>query len=69
MSKLVGRVQWFDQKKGFGFIESHGKQYFLHYSEIDTDGFKTVNEGQKVRFTSAPGDKGERATCVTVSSE
>lgn len=56
--KLTGKVKWFNESKGFGFIESEGKDYFSHFSAIQTGGFKTLHEGQQVTFTPAKGAKG-----------
>jgi|TARA_B100000470_G_C19761392_1_gene378533 CspA family cold shock protein len=61
----VGTVKWFNNGKGYGFIEREGgDDVFVHYSEISGDGFKSLDEGQKVEFTVADGDKGLQATSV-----
>ena len=61
----TGRVKWFDEKKGFGFIETEeGKDCFVHFSEIQGDGFKTLREGQAVEFEEGMGQKGPQATNV-----
>ena len=61
----VGTVKWFNNGKGYGFIEREGgDDVFVHYSEISGDGFKSLDEGQKVEFTVADGDKGLQATLV-----
>jgi len=61
----VGIVKWFNNGKGYGFIEREGgDDVFVHYSEISGDGFKSLDEGQKVEFTVADGDKGLQATSV-----
>ena len=61
----VGIVKWFNNGKGYGFIEREGgDDVFVHYSEITGDGFKSLDEGQKVEFTVADGDKGLQATSV-----
>ena len=66
MSQLQGVVKWFNEKKGFGFISKNdGGDVFVHFSAIQTDGFKTLNEGDKVAFEITAGDKGDRATNVT----
>ena len=61
-----GKVKWFDSKKGYGFVSnvSDDKDYFVHFSEIQTDGFKTLNEGQKVEFEIGEGTKGPVAKNV-----
>ena len=57
-----GKVKWFDNKKGFGFItEQTGQDVFVHYSEIEGDGFKTLNEGETVEFELTEGNKGLKA--------
>ena len=61
-----GTVKWFNNAKGFGFIEPEGdgKDLFVHMSEIKMDGFKTLKEGQKVYFEEGVTDKGPCATNV-----
>jgi CspA family cold shock protein len=62
---LEGTVKWFNESKGFGFIESaEGKDVFVHFSAIQADGFKTLREGQKVRFDIVDGQKGPAAANV-----
>ena len=58
-----GKVKWFDSKKGYGFVsnESDDKDYFVHFSEIQTEGFKTLDEGQEVEFEISAGPKGPQA--------
>ncbi len=60
-----GTVKWFNEKKGFGFL-SHddGTDLFVHYSGIVGNGFKTLNEGDRVEFEVEQGDKGPRAVQV-----
>ena len=59
MSTTKGTVKWFNEAKGFGFIEQEsGPDVFAHYSAIKADGFKTLAEGQKVEFTVTAGQKG-----------
>ena len=61
-----GTVKWFNESKGFGFItpEGGGKDLFAHFSEIQSAGFKTLQEGQRVEFTVAQGAKGPQAEQV-----
>ena len=63
----TGQVKWFNETKGFGFIEqSQGPDVFVHFSSIQSTGFKTLAEGQKVQFTVPPGKKGPQAENVTL---
>lgn len=60
-----GKVKWFNAKKGYGFIStSEGKDVFVHYNEIQTDGFRTLDEGDEVEFEVNSGPKGDHATKV-----
>ena len=59
--KIKGAVKWFNNTKGFGFIESSGKEYFVHFSNIISDGFKTLTEGAAVMFKPNQGKKGLEA--------
>tara|TARA_X000001036_G_scaffold151178_2_gene143678 strand:- start:27 stop:242 length:216 start_codon:yes stop_codon:yes gene_type:complete len=61
-----GTVKWFNNSKGFGFIEPSGggKDLFVHMSEIKMDGFKTLKDGESVEYTEGTGEKGPCATNV-----
>ena len=61
-----GTVKWFNKRKGFGFIEPEGdgKDLFVHMSEIQMDGFKTLKDGQNVDYQEGNGEKGPCATNV-----
>jgi CspA family cold shock protein len=60
-----GKVKWFDNKKGFGFIaQSDGQDVFVHHTSIAGGGFKTLNEGEEVSFDVTPSDKGLKAQNV-----
>ncbi|MDD6467696.1 MAG: cold shock domain-containing protein [Erysipelotrichaceae bacterium] len=59
---MQGKVKWFNSEKGFGFINKEdGKDIFVHYSQIHDQGFKTLEEGQLVRFDEVHADKGFQA--------
>ncbi len=64
----TGKVKWFKADKGYGFItvEGQGKDIFVHWSAINSDGFKTLEEGQTVKFDIVEGDRGPQASNVTV---
>ena len=63
---MTGTVKWFNDAKGYGFITSDGGgDVFVHYSAIAGDGFRSLNEGQKVQFEIAQGPKGPNAENVT----
>lgn len=64
--KIRGKVKWFNESKGFGFIESEGNDYFVHFSAIASDGFKTLQEGATVLFKAVKGQKGPQAEEVEV---
>jgi CspA family cold shock protein len=59
----TGKVKWFNNAKGYGFIvsDSHDEDLFAHYSSIQMDGYKTLKAGQDVMFDTTPGDKGLHA--------
>ena len=61
-----GKVKWFNETKGFGFIQQEsGEDVFVHYSEIQGEGFKTLNEGDDVEFEVTDGPKGPQASNVS----
>jgi CspA family cold shock protein len=61
----TGTVKWFSNQKGYGFITpENGKDVFVHHSEIQGDGYKSLEEGQKVSFEIADGPKGDQAKNV-----
>ncbi len=63
---MNGTVKWFNAEKGFGFIEAeNGKDIFVHFSQINKDGYKTLEEGEKVTFEVTDGAKGPQAENVT----
>jgi len=65
---IDGTVKWFNDSKGFGFIETaEGKDVFVHFSAINSEGFKTLAEGQKVTFDITEGAKGPAAANVTAA--
>ncbi len=64
--KCLGTVKWFNEKKGFGFIvdPDHPGDIFVHYSVIQTDGFRTLNEGEQVEYELFTDEKGHKARNV-----
>ncbi len=63
----TGTVKWFNDDKGFGFIEREsGEDVFVHFSSVRGEGYKSLNDGQKVEFTVGQGQKGPQALDVTV---
>lgn len=66
----TGKVKWFNAEKGYGFITSdEGKDIFVHYSSIQADGFRTLEEGQKVTYEVVESNRGQQASNVTVVVE
>jgi CspA family cold shock protein len=67
--KIDGTVKWFNPRKGYGFIATpDGRDIFVHYSSISSDGYKTLTEGDSVTFEIVEGDKGLRAENVAHKS-
>ena len=67
MARSTGVVKWFNSEKGFGFItQEGGPDLFVHYSEIQSNGYRSLNEGDKVEFDITDGKKGKQASAVTV---
>ena len=65
--RLSGKVKWFNSKKGYGFIErEEGEDIFVHYSAIQGDGHRTLEEGQSVEFSIAEGSRGPQAQDVSI---
>ena len=65
---IKGTVKWFNESKGFGFLsQEDGDDMFVHYSSIQSSGFKSLNEGQSVEFEVQDGPKGLQAVNVTVA--
>lgn len=63
--KEQGKVKWFNSSKGYGFIErDEGSDVFVHYSAIQSEGYKTLDEGQAVEFETVAGPKGDQASNV-----
>ncbi len=63
----TGKVKWFSDSKGYGFIETEeGRDVFVHYSSIRSDGYKTLKEGQEVQFEVVDGAKGPQASEVSI---
>jgi len=64
---LIGVVKWFDDAKGYGFIESEeGRDVFVHHTAIQDTGFRSLSEGQRVKFDVTQGPKGDQATNVQI---
>jgi CspA family cold shock protein len=67
MSKIMGTVKWFNETKGFGFIQQeNGPDVFAHFSAIESDGFRTLLENQKVEFNVTDGQKGPQVENIVV---
>jgi CspA family cold shock protein len=67
MAAETGTVKWFNNDKGYGFIQREkGEDVFVHFRSIQGDGYRTLQEGQKVQFTVKQGQKGPQAEDVTV---
>ncbi|GIK27013.1 MAG: cold-shock protein [Chloroflexi bacterium] len=67
MARVTGTVKWFNGEKGYGFITpENGPDVFVHYSEIQSAGFRTLNENDKVEFEITEGRKGKQASAVKV---
>ncbi len=65
--RTQGVVKWFNSEKGYGFItHEDGPDLFVHYSEIQSSGYRSLNEGDKVEFEITDGKKGKQASAVTV---
>ena len=65
---MTGTVKWFNAEKGFGFITGEdGKDVFAHFSQINKEGFKTLDEGQEVTFDVVEGDKGPQAENISIA--
>jgi CspA family cold shock protein len=63
----IGTVKWFSNNKGYGFIEREdGADVFVHFSAIDMDGYRTLQEGQRVEFSIEQGPKGPQAASVQI---
>jgi len=62
--RITGTVLWFNESRGYGFIEKEDKSYFVHYSEIDSKGYKRLEDGQGVSFLPGKSAKGLTATSV-----
>ena len=66
--RTTGTVKWFDEQKGFGFIERAGApDVFAHYSAINSGGYKSLTEGQQVEFTVTQGQKGPQAENISIA--
>lgn len=67
---MTGTVKWFNAEKGYGFIkDEEGKDIFVHFSSINSDGYKTLEEGQKVTYDLVESDRGPQTKNVTVVTD
>jgi CspA family cold shock protein len=67
--RIIGTVKWFNGSKGYGFIERQGgEDVFVHYTAIQSEGFRNLTEGQQVEFSIERGPKGLQASNVTIAS-
>ncbi len=67
---MTGTVKWFNAEKGYGFIkDEEGKDIFVHFSSINSDGYKTLEEGQNVTYDLVESDRGPQAKNVTVVTD
>jgi len=65
--RITGVVKWFNAAKGYGFLgRDNGEDVFVHYTAIASDGYRTLEEGQRVEFVVTQGDKGPQASEVTI---
>jgi len=65
VTNMTGKVKWFNSEKGYGFITTdEGNDIFAHYSQIQKDGFKSLEEGERVEFEVVDGDKGPQASNI-----
>jgi CspA family cold shock protein len=65
VTNMTGKVKWFNSEKGYGFITTdEGNDIFAHYSQIQKDGFKSLEEGERVEFDVVDGDKGPQAANI-----
>ena len=67
--RLTGKVKWFNNKKGYGFIEHNDEDVFVHYRQIQVEGFRTLREGQEVEYEINRGPKGLQAAEVKLIGE